>query len=134
MIGSTYRSKIRFAAGLALGGAVAAGIVAGRLVRLDGPGENFWLIFPAAVAVCWLALAGTLPWWRKLDAMQKDAHLVSWYWGGMAGGMAVLMALATSAGIRSDLARGGGLMLVGQGIAFLIFFMVWKWRHRGPEA
>ena len=66
--------------------------------------------------------------------MQKDAHLVSWYWGGMAGGMAVLMALATGAGIRSDLARGGGLVLVGQGAAFLIFFVVWKWQRRGPQA
>lgn len=99
----------------------------------DDSGENFWLLFPASVAVCWLALAGTLPWWRKLDAMQKDAHLESWYWGGMAGGVAVLMALAVGAGIRSDLARGGGLVLVGQGVGFLIFFVVWKWQRRGPE-
>lgn len=134
MFGSSYKSRMRWAFALALASVLAAAIIAGRLVRLDGPGQNFWLLFPASVAVCWLALAGTLPWWRRLDAMQKDAHLVSWYWGGMAGGMAVLMALATGAGIRSDLARGGGLVLVGQGAAFLIFFVVWKWQRRGPQA
>ena len=134
MFGSSYKSRMRWAFALALASVLAAAIIAGRLVRLDSPGQNFWLLFPASVAVCWLALAGTLPWWRRLDAMQKDAHLVSWYWGGMAGGMAVLMALATGAGIRSDLARGGGLVLVGQGVAFLIFFVVWKWQRRGPQA
>jgi hypothetical protein len=130
----TYRSKLRLATWLAFAAAVAAGIVGGRIVRLGEPGENFWLVLPVLLAVVGLALAAQLPWWRKLDDMQKSAHLVSWYWGSMGGGAAVLMALLASEGVRSDLAEGGGFVLMGQAVAFLLFLAVWQLRHRGPEA
>ena len=92
----TYRSRLRLAAWTGVAAAVAAGIVGGRIVRLGEPGEHFWLVFPALLAVVAVAFAALLPWWRRVDDMQKSAHLVSWYWGGMAGGITVLMALVAS--------------------------------------
>jgi hypothetical protein len=130
----TYRSKMRIAVALALAAAVAAGFVGGRVARAGEPGEHFWLVYPALLAVCALAFAATVPWWRKLDDMQKHWHLVSWYWGGMAGGLAVTMALVAATGVHSDLSKGSLYTLMGQAVAFLVFFAGWSLRHRGPEA
>ena len=130
----TYRSKMRIAVALAVAAAIAAGFVGGRVARVGEPGEHFWLVYPALLAVCALAFAATIPWWRKLDDMQKHWHLVSWYWGGMAGGLAVMMALVAATGVHSDLSKGSLYTVMGEAVAFLVFFAGWSLRHRGPEA
>jgi hypothetical protein len=131
---TTYRNKLRIATGLALVAALAGGIVGGRLVRLGQPGEHFWLVYPALLAICALALAACIPWWRKLDDMQKAGHLVSWYWGGLAGALAVVKALVAATGVHSDLSKGALFTIVGQAIAFLLAFAGWQLWHRGPQA
>jgi hypothetical protein len=130
----TYRGRMRAFGLLALGAALAAGLVAGRIVRLGAPGENFWLVFPALVAVCALAFAACIPWWRKVDHMQREGQLVSWYWGGIGGATLVLLALVAATGVNSDLARGAMYLVLGQTAGFLAYWFAWQWAHRGAES
>jgi hypothetical protein len=129
----TYSSKVRLAALLAIMGAVAAAFVGGRIIRIDQPGEHFWLVYPALLALCAIALAASLPWWRRLDDMQRTGHLASLYWGGQAGMLAVMMALIAATGPRSELSRGSLLTVVGIGAGYLVFLAGWRLRQRGPE-
>ena len=130
----TYESRIRAASMLGLLGAVAAGIVAGRVVRLGEPGENFWLVFPLLLAVGASASVACLPWWRRVDDVQKAEHLASWWWGGMAGGIVVLMALVAASGPRGGMAQGAGMLMIGQAVGFLILLGIRRLRHRDLEA
>jgi len=130
----TYQSRLRFAGLLALGGAVVAGLAAGRIVRSGAPGENFWLVFPVLVAICALAFAACIPWWRKLDHMQKEGHVVSWYWGGIGGAAVALMALVAASGVHSELSKGAMYLFLGQGAGFLAYWFGWQWAHRGAES
>ena len=130
----SYRNKLRLALAFAVLAAVGAGFVGGRVARAGEPGENFWLVYPALLAVCALAFAASLPWWRKIDDMQKTGQLVSWYWGGMAGGLAVVMALIAATGVRSELSLGALYTLLGQSAGFFLFLAGWRLWHRGPAA
>jgi len=130
----TYRNRMRLSIVLALTATVGAGAIGGQIARYGEPGGNFWLVYAGLLGICAIAFAATIPWWRKLDDMQKHWHLVSWYWGGMAGGLAVMMALVAATGVHSELSKGSLYTLVGQAVAFLVFFAGWSLRHRGPEA
>lgn len=130
----TYRSKMRIAAVLAVAAAVAAGFVGGKVARVGEPGEHFWIVYPALLAVCALAFAATMPWWRKLDDMQRTGQLVSWYWGGLAGALAVMMGLIAATGVRSELSLGALYTVLGQAVGFLLFLAGWRLKHRGPAS
>lgn len=77
MVAQSYRSKLRFAGWLAGAGAIAAGLITGRIVRAGAPGEHFWIVFPLLLLVCALAFAACLPWWRRMDDMHRTGHLSS---------------------------------------------------------
>ncbi|HEU4650932.1 MAG TPA: hypothetical protein VFS49_05910 [Croceibacterium sp.] len=130
----TYESKLRMASLVGVLGAIAAGILGGRLARLGEPGENFWLVFPLLLAVGALAFVACVPWWRRVDDVQKGEHLASWWWGGMAGGIVVLMALIASNGTRGAMAQGAGLLMVGQAVGFLIWLGIRRLRRRDLAA
>src|SRR5690606_13489808 len=130
----TYRGRLRAAGLLALAATLAVGVVAGRIVRLGPPGENFWLVFPALVAICALVFAACMPWWRTLDHMQREGHLVSWYWGGLGGATVVLMALVAASGVNGQLSRGAMYLFLGQAAGFFAYWLVWQWAHRGAES
>ena len=130
----TYEGKLRLASMLAVAGATAAGVIGGRIARLGEPGEHFWLVFPLLLGAGALALSAMVPWWRRVDDVQKSVHLASWFWGGMAGGIAVLMALVASVGVRGDLAEGAGLALVGQAVGFLVVLGIARLRQPGARA
>lgn len=130
----TYERKLRLAGWVGIAAAVGVGIVAGRLVRLGQPGENFWFVFPLLLALGALAMCALWPWWRRVDDVQKRVHLASWFWGGMAGGIAVLMALVAAVGPGGDLARGAGLLLAGQGAGFALYLGVQHFRQRNLAA
>jgi hypothetical protein len=132
MTARSYRSKMRLSIWLAVAAAAGAGIVAGRVARIGQPGENFWLVYPALLAVMALAFAGTLPWWRKLDDMQKQGHLVSWYWGGLAGGLAAMLGLVAAYGVDSAISQGSLITVMGQAVGFLVAWAIWSARRRGP--
>jgi len=132
MTARSYRSKMRLAIWLALAATIGAGLAGGKVARLAQPGENFWFVYPALVAVMALAFASTIPWWRKLDDMQKQGHLVSWYWGGMAGGLAVMLALVAANGVDADLSQGSLHTVLGQAVGFVVAWIIWSVRRRGP--
>jgi hypothetical protein len=128
----TYRSKLRISLALGIAAVIGVAFIGGRVVRLGEPGENFWFLFPALLAFCVFAFAAIHPWWRKLDDMQRTNHLVSWYWGGQAGGLVVLMALVAATGTDSESSRGALYVVLGQAVGFLLV-LAGRWlHHRGP--
>ena len=129
-----YSSRLRRATWLAFGVAPFVGIGGALLLRTVGPGEHFWIVFPVLLAGCGLALLASVPWWNRLDDMQKQGHLVSWYWGGLAGGIISLMALVAYSGVRSDLATGGLTVLLSETAAFMLAWFFWAYARRGPKA
>jgi hypothetical protein len=133
MMQTGYGARLRRATWLAFGAAPLIGIGGALLLRSVGPGEHFWLVFPVLLAGCGLALLACVPWWHRLDDMQKQGHLVSWYWGGTGGGIVALMALVAGSGVRSDLASGGMIVLLGEAAAFLACWAFWAYGRRGPK-
>ena len=133
LFGQTYRSRMLALGVVSFVAMFGAGLVNGQIARLGAPGENFWLIYLALLSVFAIGMAATLPWWRRLDDVQKSGHLVSWYWGGMIGGVMVVLGYVAATGIASDLSRGAGSVLVGQGAAFAIAWLIWRWRLRAAS-
>jgi len=127
----SYSTRLRRATWLAFGVAPAAGITMAFVLRRVAPGEHFWLVFGGLIAICALAMWACIPWWNRLDDMQRQYHTVSWYWGGLAGGIFALMALIAATGAQSPQSMGGLSVLIGQTIAFLGFWAIWAWRRRG---
>ena len=129
---SNYSSKLRRAAWLAaavtLIGAIAGSVLLGEV----GPGRYFWLTFPILVVVCVVAGQASAPWWRRLDDMQRQGQLISWYWGGLGGGLVTLAALAAGKGVHSPWAIGGMMMLGGQSLGYVIYWAAWARSRRGP--
>ena len=131
---SKHDSKVHSRGLLALGGTVGAGLAGGWILRLGAAAWPAWLVFAALLGVTAVAIAATIPWWRALDPMQKEAQLTSWYWGGIGGAAVVLMALIAAAGVTSDLAKGALYLFVGQGAAFSLYWLAWMLARRGSEA
>ena len=134
MTQASYSTRLRRATWLAFGAAPVVGVAAAWLLRSVRPGEHFWLVFAGLLLMCALAMWACVPWWNRLDDMQKQYHTVSWYWGGVAGGIAALMFLIAATGTRSPQSLGGLSVLMGQTIAFLAFWGIWALRRRGPSA
>jgi hypothetical protein len=131
---SSYSSRMRRATWLAFGAPAAIGAVLGFFLRGIGPGQHFWLVFPILLVGCALALWACVPWWRRMDDMQKHGHMVSWYWGGLAGGIIMLMAIIAANGTRSEQALGALLVMMGSVGGFLLFWAMWAWRRRGDPS
>ena len=131
---TSYRSRLRRATWLAFVGPVLAAAGASMMLRSVAPGEHFWLVLGALLVVCALALWACLPWWNRLDDMQKQGHMVSWYWGGLAGGIAGLMWVVAAVGVHGQMAVGALIVFLGEAAGFLLFLFVWALRRSGPSA
>ncbi len=131
MTQASYRKQMRRATWLAFGGAVPLGIAAGGIAQAGQAGGHFWIIFPALLLVGGLGLLISIPWWRRMDDMQRQAQTTTWYWGGTIGAIAVIMALIAGTGVHSEVTKGAMLVLMGQCAAFLIGLAIWRLRHRG---
>lgn len=127
----TYRSKILALSALAFLGAIAAGVVLGLALPYHHGSANRWLVMPLMFAVAAAALAASVPWWNRLDDVQKYGHMSSWYWGSMAGALAMLVWLAVTTGRHSDLSLGAIYLFFAQGAGFAFVFMLWRLRGRG---
>ena len=134
MVQSNYAKRKRRATWLAFGAAIPVGAVVGGVTHVVEPGEHFWMVFLALLLITGLGLLASLPWWRRMDDLQREGQMVSWYWGGTIGAVAVLMALIAGAGMQSAVTKGGLLVFMGQGLAFFAAYAIWWWRDRGEAA
>ena len=130
----SYSARLRRATWLAFAIPLIAAAGASVVLRSINPGEHFWPILAMLWAVCALALWACLPWWNRLDDMQKQGHTVSWYWGGLGGGILALTGLVAAVGVHGELAVGGLIAMLGQLVGFLVFWAFWARGRRGPSA
>lgn len=128
----SYKSKMTMLAGLSLGSAVLAGLLGSQLLNQEAARADFWPLYLGLLGLCALAIGAMVPWWNKLDDLQKAGQLNAWYWGGLIGGLVVLMWLVAATGRSSDLSRGALALLLGETAGFGIAWLVWRWRSRGP--
>jgi ABC-type Fe3+-siderophore transport system permease subunit len=116
---------------LMAGGMAIIGVVMSALLREGGLPPA--VAFVALLAIFCAAILATLPWWRLLDHMQRDAQYVSGYWGGSVGAITAFAALFAFSGAESELTRGALLVLVGQAAGFFVFWLGWRLRSGGGE-
>jgi len=130
---SSLERKQRKIGLLVLAMSITAGVVGGVLAR-SGTALPAFVILGGLVLVFALAIFATIPWWRSLDPMQRDAQYFGWYWGGAAGAAAALVGIIAFSGTQSILMKGALLVITGQVAGFVLFWIVWRLRHHGGEA
>jgi hypothetical protein len=125
----TRRQKLAVAAASMLLAAITAGLVIGLLPKrmpLAATG-------PLAGLILLGAFLTIRPYWRRLDHMQRDSRLVSWYWGGGFGGGLGLVLAVTVAGVRSPLFAGAALVWGLQFAGYATARLRWWLAHRAPS-
>lgn len=131
---TSYSRRLRKTTLLAFLLPIAITIPAGYLLRHVVPGENFWVVLIAGLSVIAATFWACMPWWRTMDDMQRHGHMISWYWGGMAGGLAMLAWLIAALGMPSPQVQGALALFVGQAVGFVGFWAVWAWQRRGEKS
>lgn len=124
----TYRTKLLSLAALAFGSAALAGIAIGKLAPASGASDNPAVILPTLLVLASLVIGATWLWWQNTDDVQKQGQLVSWYWGGSAGAVVMLIALLVFTGRDSELIRGAGYLFFAQFAGFALVWSAWKLR------
>lgn len=127
----TYQRKMFLLLMSAIIGASLIGFVAGRLPALGLEGLPVWIAYPFYLALGALVFATAWPWWKRLDDLQRIGHMASWYWGGMAGAIAMIMWLLANGTYRSEFGQGVAYMMFAQFAGFLVYFAYWHVRGRG---
>jgi hypothetical protein len=122
--------RVRKAWGGFLAMGVLAGVAGGLLVTAGEHGVAKWAVLALMAAVLAAVFAAAGPWWARLDDMQRDGRLVSWYWGGAFGGGLGLLAALALGGTRSPLVYGALLVWVPQCAGYLLYRLGWTLSHR----
>src|SRR5690606_30704183 len=113
MLRENYSARMRRASWLAYGLPVLAGLAGSFIIRNVVPGEHFWPVLAALLGLLAIVLWACVPWWKRMDDMQRHGHMFSWFWGGFPGGLAVLLALVAATGVRSEVSLAGLAVLAG---------------------
>jgi hypothetical protein len=129
----SHRMKYWLLCALAFGAATLAGVVIGKTVPAGGASEDAALLFPLLLGVGALVMAAGWLWWRKTDDLQQQGQLISWYWGGTCGALAMLIYLAVFFGRHSDMSLGAIYLFVAQFAGFAGVWLVWRLRGRGQS-
>jgi hypothetical protein len=127
----TYRTKFWLLGGLSLVAAIVVGVVFGQFIPLGGGSSQPLLVFPLMLALYAPVLVIVWLWWKKTDDLQQQGQLVSWYWGGSCGALALLIYVMTFFGRESDITRGALYMFGAQIVGFVLVWLVWLVRGRG---
>ncbi len=127
----TYRTKFWLLGGLSLVAAVVVGVVFGQFIPHGGGSSQPQLVFPFMLALYAPVLVIVWLWWKKTDDLQQQGQLVSWYWGGSCGALALLTYVITFFGRESDITRGAVYMAGAQIVGFVLVWLVWLVRGRG---
>ena len=96
---ASYTRRLRKTTLLAFLLPIAIALPTSYLLRYVVPGENFWAVLIAGLLVIVATFWACIPWWRTMDDMQRHGHMISWYWGGMAGGLVALIWLIAALGM-----------------------------------
>jgi hypothetical protein len=132
---SRYENRIWKA--LAIQGAGALVAIAMILVLIRRAPQ-----LPLAVVLGGLSLAGVLvlaagqPWWRRIDEMEREMQALAWYEGSVPGAALALLwmlGLFAHSGAHRELAFGGALCFMAQGLAYLVFWAI-RAARRGSGA
>lgn len=118
--------------GLAVLAALGVGVLASLLIQKGPDRLPLSLIILACAALVGVVVLASMPWWRKLDDMARDAHLTSWYWGASFGGGVALLAAAAIDG-QGPLFQGAILVFGAQAVAYVLCWLGW-WALRRPRA
>lgn len=108
-----------------LGGALCSVVILLQRQHLPMPMAGL-LLLAIVVAVAF----AQLPWWRRLDHMQRDSHLSSWYWGGAFGGGIAIVSIVLATGTKSQMATGALLVWLAQALGYGIWQLRWRIVHR----
>lgn len=127
--------KLWVAAALAVLGASVAGLLSGVILFKLRDDVSILAATPLVALLLTLAFLAMLPWWRKLDHMERDSHLTSWYWGGtFGGGLGLLLILFVSGDIRSPLFIGAAIVWLAQAAGYVIGLLHWWIVHRAKAS
>jgi len=129
----SHRMKYWLFCAMAFAAAAAAGIVIGATVPAAGAGDNAALLFLLLLGVCGLVMAAGWLWWKRTDDLQQQGQLISWYWGGNFGALAMLVYLAVFFGRHSDISLGAIYLFFAQFVGFAGVWLVWRLRGRGQS-
>lgn len=129
---SNRTRKLRIAFGFATLVSLLGTLLAGLIVYHGRDSAPTAVLVVAIAAILGAAVAAMLPWWRRLDHMQRDSHLTSWYWGGSFGGGFGLLSLVVI-GNGDAMAQGGAVVWIAQMIGYAVAFIGWKIAHRAGE-
>lgn len=127
----TYRTKFWLLGGLSLAAALVAGAVFGQFIPIGGGSPHPHLVFPVVLAIYAPVLAIVWLWWKKTDDLQQHGQLVSWYWGGTFGALALLIYVITFYGRESPITLGALYMGGAQMVGFVMVWLIWQLRGRG---
>jgi len=125
----TWRMRVYVVLGVVL--TIAFGVAAGQMARIGEPGEYFWFIYPALLALSSVLGVLSYLWWRSIDDVQKSGQVNSWYLGGCAGAFAFVLYLIAERAVHSEYGLGAVTMFGAQFVGFVVFWTVWKLRGMG---
>lgn len=114
--------------------AISAAALAGLLIAIIPHHQSFMLSGALALMVLTGAFLAGVPRWRRLDHMQRDSRLDSWYWGGSFGGAAGLVLVLVFSGVRSPIFAGAASVWVLQFAGYATARLHWWLTHRSAAS
>ncbi|MCX9147377.1 hypothetical protein [Erythrobacter sp. WG] len=127
----THRMKFWLFGGLTLAAVIAAGTLFGRMLPATGGSDQPFRVYPVVLALYAAVLGVAWLWWKRTDDLQQQGQLISWYWGGSCGALAMLAYLMTFLGRTSDITLGAFYMVMAQVVGFVAVWLIWVVRGRG---
>jgi hypothetical protein len=95
------------------------------VISVGGGRPALGIKIAALAALMLLAYPASMPWWRKLDDMAREAHLAAWYWGASIGGGLCVLSLLLLKGSGSSFFMGAALVMLVQVVSYVLCWLGW---------